>query len=496
MKLGAGRPGVAPWAWRAWPSSQLLLTAVAVHAAAWTLAPALCHLSVPLDVAEGYGWGREWPLATYKHPAFPAWVLEASRMLTGAVGWPAYVISQAFVAATFGFAYLLGREFMTQDKASVGVLLLSGIAFYAWPTVEFNHNIAQMPFWTAIPYLLWRAVQTQRLTWWVFVGLAAGSSFYAKFSSGLLLAVLAIWMLHDPAARLSFRTFGVWLAAGIAVVMVAPLALWLFAHEFAPVAYAASRAAREGNSLLTFLGGLALNVGGLFLLMGLVGLRPSLSSEPRAEDVGGRAIQFLIYLAAGPVALAVIAALLARSGLRSAWGSAMFSFVGLLAVSTVPVSRLHVRKLFQISLILSAALSTGYAAIVAWNPTNRGNPMRVNWPQAEISQRFVELWNRDVGKPLRIVGGGNWVADLVALTAPGSPSIYTGRVPSDSPWITPDRIEREGVLFVWHAGRSQRPRLLERFTGLVTEKEERFTVRRWGHDAEVVIRYAILPPAR
>lgn len=45
-------------------------------------------------------------------PAFPAWFLEASRRLTGAVGWPAYVISQIFVAATFGFAYLLGRELM------------------------------------------------------------------------------------------------------------------------------------------------------------------------------------------------------------------------------------------------------------------------------------------------------------------------------------------------------------------------------------------------
>ncbi len=90
---------------------------------------------------------------------------------------------------------------------------------------------------------------------------------------------------------------------------------------------------------------------------------------------------------------------------------------------------------------------------------------------------------------------------LVPVAVAMGPVSYTHldvykRQPSDSPWITPDRIDREGVLFVWHAGRSQRPRLLERFTGLVTEKEERFTVRRWGHDAEVVIRYAILPPAR
>ena len=71
----------------------------------WTLAPALTHISVPLDVAEGYAWGREWVIATYKHPALPSWLLEGSRVLTGAIGWPAYVISQLFVVATFLIVY-------------------------------------------------------------------------------------------------------------------------------------------------------------------------------------------------------------------------------------------------------------------------------------------------------------------------------------------------------------------------------------------------------
>ena len=46
-------------------------------------------------------WGREWAIATYKHPALPSWVLEASRLATGTVGWPAYLAGQLFVAATY-----------------------------------------------------------------------------------------------------------------------------------------------------------------------------------------------------------------------------------------------------------------------------------------------------------------------------------------------------------------------------------------------------------
>jgi hypothetical protein len=41
---------------------------VAGQIVAWTLAPSLTHLVPPLDVVEGYMWGREWVIATYKHP--------------------------------------------------------------------------------------------------------------------------------------------------------------------------------------------------------------------------------------------------------------------------------------------------------------------------------------------------------------------------------------------------------------------------------------------
>src|SRR5438046_2732050 len=91
---------------------------------AWTLIPSLVHRALPLDVAEGYMWGREWVLATYNHPALPSWILEISRLATGTVGWPAYLVSQLFIAATFVFVFLLGREMLGPERAAAGTLLL------------------------------------------------------------------------------------------------------------------------------------------------------------------------------------------------------------------------------------------------------------------------------------------------------------------------------------------------------------------------------------
>jgi hypothetical protein len=54
----------------------LVAAAAALQVAVWTITPAIINSAPPLDVVEGYMWGREWVLATYKHPAMPSWVLE------------------------------------------------------------------------------------------------------------------------------------------------------------------------------------------------------------------------------------------------------------------------------------------------------------------------------------------------------------------------------------------------------------------------------------
>ena len=202
----------------------LLALLVAGQIVAWTLAPALTHYAPPLDVVEGNMWGREWVIATYKHPALPSWALEASRLVTGAVGWPAYLVSQLFVAATFVFAFLLGRDLTGPRRAAAGTLLLTGIAFYAWPTPEFNHNVAEMPFWAGLPWALWRAVERRGLGWWALVGALAAGGLYAKLTTALLLVTLAAWILWDERARQCLATPGPWLGLAVFAALAAPLA--------------------------------------------------------------------------------------------------------------------------------------------------------------------------------------------------------------------------------------------------------------------------------
>ena len=190
---------------------------------AWTLAPTLTHIVPPLDVVEGYMWGREWVIATYKHPALPSWVLEATRVLTGTVGWPAYLVSQLCVAATFLFVYWLGCDLMGRQRAAAGTLLLTGIVYYSWPTPEFNHNVMQTMFWAGFAWALWLAVERGSLRWWLLLGAFGAGGIYAKLSTGLFFVAAAAWIVLDARARRTLATAGPWIALGIVAAAAAPL---------------------------------------------------------------------------------------------------------------------------------------------------------------------------------------------------------------------------------------------------------------------------------
>src|SRR5262245_14719132 len=151
-----------------------LLALIAAQIAFWTLAPALSHSAPPLDVVEMYVWGREHVVATFKHPNLPGLVLEGLRLLTGQVGWPAYLASQLFIAITLWAVFVLGRELMDAQRALAGALLLTGVYFFSWTTPEFNHNVAQMPLWALVMLFLWRATTHGRVLDWILLGALAG----------------------------------------------------------------------------------------------------------------------------------------------------------------------------------------------------------------------------------------------------------------------------------------------------------------------------------
>jgi hypothetical protein len=478
------------------PSLALALLCLA-QLVLWTLAPALSHDAPPVDIVEGYMWGRERVLATYKHPALPAWLLEGSRVLTGAVGWPAYLISQACISLTFLAVYLLGRKVLGPERALAGTLLLTAVFYFSWPTPELNHNVVQMPLWAGVALALWKAGREEGgPLWWLLLGVLAVLSLYAKLSSAVLLLLGGVWLLWDPVMRRQLATPWPWIALTLFAALVAPLAIWLIQNDFQPLSYAHVRGSIYGRFGLFFIVEQALVLAGLILMLWAAGLlrRPEPPSAP-GESVLGR---YLVVLTLAPIAITVLGSLMTGVGVKGMWGAPMLSFTGLIAVSLLG-AHMTARALRRIALaaaVLLVALPLAYAAHMLLEGRFTGRAKRQNWPQQEIAARLHQIWREATGQPLRIVAGetSNWVPSLVGLSAGPGPSLLTMGDLRLAPWVTPERLAREGLLVVWQQhGPGPPPPLVD----LVGDwPRGTFTVRapRLPKAAPIIIGYAIKAP--
>ncbi len=206
------------------------------YVAAWTVLPALLAPSMPFDVVEGIAWGHEWQWGYYKHPPLPAWLLYPAYVGLGKFG--PYLGGQLSIVLALVYVYRLARELLGPERAGLAAALLYGVAYYTWPTLSFNHNIAQIPVWAALAWHAHAAMQRNRTRDWVWLGVWAGLGLLTKYSSAVMLACLAAYLVLGPQRRL-LRQRGPWLA-----LVVAPHALWLWQHDGMPFTYLAERSQR------------------------------------------------------------------------------------------------------------------------------------------------------------------------------------------------------------------------------------------------------------
>ena len=431
----------------------------------WSLAPILSHHAPPHDVLEGYMWGREWLLGTHKHPPLPGWMLEAARLLTGSVTWPAYVLPQICVVLAFACIFRLGCDLMEGARALAGTLLLTGIYFFSWPTPELNHNLVQLPLWSAMLLCLWRAPQATSamlaVFWWTIGALCAAGLTYAKYSAALLIVTAAIWLVFDPLSRRALvSTPWPWLALVVFLVVAGPGFLWLSQNYEGPLHYANGRS--HSRSAVGGPGFIALQLAchGAMLIMlliaGLVGPRRDPKELPLAsQPVSRRGWMFLLWFGIAPMVMIVLGATTFSVGLRGAWGGPLWMLSGLLAVA-ITSDRFEHRSLVRLATTAAVVLplvALVYAGTMIFGPSINRRPSPVNWPQAEIATRMQAHWSKATSLPLRIVIGDSEPAGLVALTGSAVPSLVIDGDLSISPWVTTERIAEQGALVIWR----QRP---------------------------------------
>jgi len=472
----------------------------------WALLPSLLFPNPPLDVVEGFAWGRELALGYTKHPPMQAWLLELSYHLTFGHAFGAYWLSALSVAIGYACIWQLAGRLGLSDWQSFWAIVLTSVTFYfTLPLPEFNPNFLQIPVWAGLILLFHRALESEKLVDWILLGAIAAFGLYTKYFVALLIGTIGLYALTFTSARKCLTTSGPWVAAIACLLLFAPHILWLVETNFIPLEYAASRS-REAEGLFDhfynpvnfFLAQVA-NHAGLFIItalgLGLAGLK-TLKNARQSTKINEND-RYLLWFAFVPLAVVLVLSGVTGNEFKHMWGTPMFVLSGIVAARYLVPE--HGFRAFKPALAGAIIIQCIFLGVIAGQavlePLWKTKQSRIHYPGQETADQLTKIWRDKTKTRLRFVAGDMWTAAHVTLFSDDRPSMFLDHDLTLSPWINMEDINEAGVLIVWRGdSKTPPPSIARRYPDLKRQGsfEQPYAYAKKMQPA--VVNWAVIPP--
>lgn len=475
----------------------------------YAIVPTLTFPGPPLDVVEGFAWGRELQLGYTKHPPLQAWLLEAAYRTTGGSTFGGYWLSALSVAIGYLFIWKISLRLGLTGWQSFWAVVLTSVTFYfTLPMPEFNPNILQIPVWSGMILLFLRTQENGRLADWVLLGALTAVGLYTKYFVLLLVGTIGLYLLVFADARRHIGTVGPWLCALVCLALLVPHLLWLLDTDFLTVQYAASRSKPADTFLdhvfnpLNFLLAQMGNHAGLFLVvlfgMGWRGLKRYRSERTaRVPRLAAPRDRFLLWFAFVPLTVVIFASALTGNEFEHMWGTPMFVLSGIVAVRVIGLPDLWPHPRY--ALIGAVAIQTIFLSVIfgqaVLEPYWKEKQTRIHYPAREVAEALADIWKTEMGTDLAYVAGDMWSAANVTMHAPGRPSMFYLHSLELSPWIEIADVQEKGLMIVWRGERNvPLNELLKFYPDAVREGSRTFGYLSPADIPDVVVNWLIIPP--
>jgi 4-amino-4-deoxy-L-arabinose transferase-like glycosyltransferase len=432
--------------------SRLLIVVVA-YGAAWTLYGVIAKSTqdINADMAEMAIWAREPALGYPKHPPLLAFVIKAWFAVFPLTDWAFILLAVTTAAAGIYLATLLCSVWLDDEKRAVAPFLLAAIPFYNFFALKFDQNSALIPLWALTLWAFMRMLQTRGAGWAALVGAAAAAAMMSKYWSAFLLAAMAVALLFDRRRNDVLRSPAPWIAAVVFLLAVLPHVVWLVVEHFPPMQYVAARRGTHsvGDFLSSFTeysaGTLGYAAGALAL--GLL-FRPQLTALPKIWFGGEQELRPAKILFWTPLALPIAVAAVTRTNLLSLWNEPALNLLPVMMLGSplVTVSRTALTRLAAIVIGLTL-LFVAVSPLVALVTLKTGVENDAAYARA-AAVAAEEEWRATTKAPLRLVAGPFALASAAAFYMTDRPSTYADFSDYLSPWATPERIARDGMVII------------------------------------------------
>lgn len=435
--------------------TRFVVLIMAIHFIVWVITPFLIYDYLPTDVAQHsviapyfFTTGNFFLLPNPPLPPLITYFLNFGEAYTFL---PHYMVAQIFVVTSFWLTYRLALDLLGDSlKALAVIFLATGSLIFHIITTDFNHNVAQYPFWVALILLTWRATQPletkqHQSFYWILLGMVAGISFYVKLTLLILFPLIALWIFYDPAARRHLTTIYPYIGAVVAFVIALPFFSYFF-YDFTPShSYILWRAEEQGQSVSIFVLRLLIRLSPAFLMMVIIRLSHDMAWHFPFAPMNRRASIFLMSFTFIPVTVTILIFQFLGVDFLASWLFHMFVPFTIFLIALTQ-KQFHKNKLKPLARMSFVCLL--YPLI--FYPLVKGMPMH-GYPTEDISKILQEKWHEETALPLKFVAGEAWGAAGFVARHMDEPRaiVMHGHYEADSPWIDPHDLHEHGVLLAW-----------------------------------------------
>lgn len=364
MSFAADRQALPAEAGCRWPPPVWLTATVFV-----TLRLALAaRLWLVQDEAYYALWATHLAPAYFDHPPMIALWIRIGEVLFGPTPLGVRLISVlGFAAVTPLTARIAWRLTESRETAAWAALLFNCMALPIALGFTATPDAPSTFFWAATLALLIEALEVEGGLWWPAAGLALALGVLSKLTNLFLGVALLLWLVGDPRGRRALRRPGPWLAAGLALTLLAPFLIWSARHHWLALAHQFARLSVPEvpeNWTANFLAVVALSVTPLLLCLAALGAWRA-----------GRHLRLLIWLAAPFLAYLLVHSL--HDQVQANWLAPLFPGLAVLAATGVeragrlPATVAAGSGLAVSALALGLALWPGQPLFPGDNPANQ-----------------------------------------------------------------------------------------------------------------------------
>jgi dolichyl-phosphate-mannose-protein mannosyltransferase len=472
----------------------------ALHAAVWTALPSILYKNLPLDLIEALTYGREWQLGYDKLPPLPWWAIEIVYRLFGSdVAY--YAFSEIVIITTFALVFAAARPLVGAVGALVAVLIIDGLHYFNYTAAKFNHDVIQLPFWVLAGLAFRSGLRHGRIAHWLLLGFALGMALWAKYFVVVLAAPLALFLLFDREARRALATPGPWVAAVVALVVMAPHLVWLVQNDFLPFAYASARAVQSHGALDHVIHPLVFAASQAAALVPALAIAAPLRwprPAPTAAKVDAFDRRIVTLLAFGPAATLIALSAVTGRGLVAMWGYPLWLFLGLWIVMTVAgvIDRPRLARIAAVWAVVFVGLGTAFTMDYTVLPLIDHRYRAAFFPGDRLAAEIAGRFRAATGAPLRYVVASMWVGGNVAQYSADRPRVLIDGSPRRAPWIDLADLKAHGAAVVWVVG--ERTSVPPDYRAVAPDAQvgAPFTLPARNGIGEVEVGWAILPPGK